>query len=529
MLNDRWIRLLLAIAVGVAFNAAVTLQNAWPTLWAIPGTAISVELLVLLAVLVLSMERRSAVSGTVVWAVSAVLFLLIVGRYAAVTSHSLFGRPINLFFDLPHAPEVMAMTAGARSPIEIAVLAAASVALLTAALIVVRWGIGIVAQALSDRAVRRPAGVMAAAGILLFFATSMPLLQRLEPLFAHPVSPVYLRQAGFLVEAVAGTGDAAFASQPAATVEIGALNGADVFVFFLESYGEAAYRLPEVAGDIRARVGEAERVLRGKGWHMASGFFQSPTFGGGSWLAHASFLAGVTVLENRDYELLLSGNRSTLVREFAKAGYRTVALMPGLKLAWPEGSFYGFDAIYDAATLDYGGPAFGWWMIPDQFTLGRLDERELRAPGRKPLFVVWPTIMSHMPFSPVPAYLPDWSKALDPAAYVQTAGRPAALGDWTEARNSYRSAMIYNLDMVEGFLAERAPASALVVALGDHQPPGLVSGAGASWLVPVHVFSRDGSRIAAFREAGLKDGLVPSGADLGDFAALHHKFAKALK
>jgi hypothetical protein len=529
MLNDRWIRLLLAIAVGVAFNAAVTLQNAWPTLWAIPGTAISVELLVLLAVIVLSMERRSAVSGTVVWAVSAVLFLLIVGRYAAVTSHSLFGRPINLFFDLPHAPEVMAMTAGARSPIEIAVLAAASVALLTAALIVVRWGIGIVAQALSNRAIRLAAGVAATAGILLFFASSLPPLQRLGPVFAHPVSPVYARQAGFLVEAVGDTGNAAFASQPAVTAEIGALNGADVFVFFLESYGEAAYRLPEVAGDIRARAGDAERVLRGKGWHMASGFFRSPTFGGGSWLAHASFLAGVTVTENREYELLLSGSRATLVRDFADAGYRTVALMPGLKLAWPEGGYYGFDAIYDAATLDYGGPAFGWWMIPDQFTLGRLDERELRAPGRKPLFVVCPTIMSHMPFLPLPAYLPDWSKALDPAAYVQTAGRPAALGDWTEARKSYRSAMIYNLDMIEGFLAEKVPASALVVALGDHQPPGLVSGAGASWLVPVHVFSRDESRVAAFREAGFKDGLVPSGADLGDFAALHHKFAKALK
>jgi hypothetical protein len=529
MLNNRPIRILLAIAVCVALNAAITLQNAWPTLWAIPGTAISVELLFLLAVMVLYMERRRAIGATVAWGLAAVLYLLVAGRYAAVTAHSLFGRPINLFFDLPHLPEVVAMTTGARSSIEIAFFAAVGLALLTAALLSVRWGIGIVAQALSDRAIRRPAGVVAAAGILLFFAASLPPLQRLEPLFARPVSPVYVRQAGFLIEAVAGTGNAAFASLPAAATEIGTLSGADVFVFFLESYGEAAYRLPEVAGDIRARAGEAERGLRGKGWHMASGFFRSPTFGGGSWLAHASFLAGVTVSENREYELLLSGNRTTLVRDFARAGYRTVALMPGLKLAWPEGSFYGFDAIYDAAALNYGGPAFGWWTIPDQFTLGRLDERELRAPGRKPLFVVCPTIMSHMPFSPVPAYLSDWSKALDPAAYAQTAGRPAALGDWTEARKSYRSAMIYNLDMIEGFLAEKAPASALVVALGDHQPPGLVSGAGASWLVPVHVFSRDESRIAAFREAGLKDGLMPSGADLGDFAALHHKFAKALK
>ncbi len=204
--------------------------------------------------------------------------------------------------------------------------------------------------------------------------------------------------------------------------------------------------------------------------------------------------------------------------------------MPGLKLAWPEGDFYGFDKIYDASALDYAGPAYGWWTIPDQFTLGRLVERELQHPGRAPLFVVYPTIMSHLPFAPVPPVLTDWSRATDPAAYADRILGPArSLGDWKEARRSYRAAMVYNLAVVEGFLAEKAPTDSLVVVLGDHQPPGVVSGSEASWLVPVHVFSRDGKRIAGFLEAGFGDGLVPSGGSLGDFAALHRKFAAALK
>ena len=154
----------------------------------------------------------------------------------------------------------------------------------------------------------------------------------------------------------------------------------------------------------------------------------------------------------------------------------------------------------------------------------------MRADPRKPLFVVYPTVMSHMPFAPMPPYLADWSRALDPAAYPQpSVGDASPLGDWTAARGSYKTAMLYNLAMIEGFLTERAPKNALIVVLGDHQPPAVVSGAGASRLVPVHVFSRDPKRIAGLREAGFSEGLVPAGSALGDFAALHRIFAETVK
>ncbi len=343
-------------------------------------------------------------------------------------------------------------------------------------------------------------------------------------MFAPPVSVEYARQAAFVAEALTGPRRFDAPSAAAARIDPAALQGADVFVVFLESYGEAAYSLPGIAPAVRARAAEAGRRLSAAGWHAVTGLFESPTFGGASWLAHASFLTGIEVTRNRDYELLLSSERPSFVGAFAAAGYRTVALMPGLKLAWPEGAFYGYDRIYDAADLGYSGRAFGWWRIPDQFTLGRLVEQELRQPGRKPLFVVFPTIMSHMPFAPVPPYLPDWSRAPDASAYART-------GDGSQAtpRDAYREAILYDLALVEGFLMQGAPADAVVLVLGDHQPPGIVSGAGASRLVPVHVFARDAERLLAFRRAGWRDGLVPSGAPLGGFAALHGRFAAALK
>ncbi|MGD8808762.1 MAG: hypothetical protein PVG24_04105 [Gammaproteobacteria bacterium] len=523
-------RLLVTLAVCVALNAALTMQNAWPSLWVEPGSGVSIELLALVGALAICMARRPQWGNAFVWFLSVLLFLLIMGRYCAVTAHALFGRSINLYFDLPHLPAVISMTAEARPVGEVALFAVLIVAVPLGLLLAVRFGIGAVARSLSDRVVRRAAMTVAFAGILAYAATGLLGIRWADRAFAHPVSTVYAAQAGFVAEALGGRGDDALLSgaAPAVVPELPAAG--DVFVFFLESYGEVAYSVPEIADAIRPRIVQAAERLSAKGWHMASGYFTSPTFGGASWLAHSSFLTGVPVTHNRDYQLLLSSSRPSLVGGFAKAGYRTVALMPGLKLAWPEGGFYGFDRIYDAAGIGYRGKPFGWWTIPDQYTVARMVEDEVKTPGRKPLFVVFPTIMSHMPFAPVPPYLPDWTAAADPAVYGEAAARrESAFGDWKAARGAYRQAMLYNIDMVEGFLAERAPAGGLVVVLGDHQPPGVVSGPGASWLVPVHVFSHDAARIARFVDTGFRQGLEPKGGTLGDFAALHAKFAAALR
>lgn len=530
MLTGTVARLLIAVTLCAGFNAALTFQNDWPTLWVAPGAGLSVELLVVVVLLALYRERRPATDRLFAWSLTAFLFLLIVGRYFAVTAHALFGRSINLYFDLPRLPDVIAMTAGAHSGHEILVFAAVALAVPAALLLLVRWGVWGLARCFADVPVRRLFAGLAVAGSAAFAAASLPGMAAVGKGFARPVSPVYAHQVAFAADALLGREAATFAARPVVEPDIAALKGSDVFVLFLESYGEVAYRLPEMAASVRARADQAGRALRAAGWHVVSGYFTSPTFGGGSWLAHSSFLSGVVVSHNRDYQLLLSSRRETFVRSFAQAGYRTVALMPGLKLAWPEGQFYGYDKIYGAAAMGYAGPAFGWWRIPDQFTLDRFAEREMRAPDRKPLFVVFPTVMSHMPFAPVPPYVADWSRAADPKAYAGPEAAPeSTLGDWKGARGAYRRAVLYDIALVQGFLTEKAPKTALVMALGDHQPPGIVSGPDAPWLVPVHVFSRDESRLAAFRKLGFRDGFAPSGGTLGDFALLHRKFAEALK
>ena len=56
------------------------------------------------------------------------------------------------------------------------------------------------------------------------------------------------------------------------------------------------------------------------------------------------------------------------------------------------------------------GPRFGWFDIPDQYTLRRFAAHEL-TPGHAPLFAQIVLVSSHTPFAPVPPYLADWSDA----------------------------------------------------------------------------------------------------------------------
>jgi len=75
--------------------------------------------------------------------------------------------------------------------------------------------------------------------------------------------------------------------------------------------------------------------------------------------------------------------------------------------------------------------------------------------------------------------------------------------------------------LLAGFLRKTAFQKPVIIVLGDHQPPALVSGRGASWLVPVHVFARDEATIEPFFQAGFARGFEPTGLTLGRLNGLH--------
>jgi hypothetical protein len=494
---------LISLAAALLFlNASLAFDNVWPTPAIAWRGAVSVELAV--ALLVVVMVRRRPRWLPAVW------LLLVLGRYADVTAPALYGRDVNLYWDLRFIPDVVRMvTTVTRAGLAIGALAAA-VSLLAAmyALIAIAWTR--VARATANRGEWTVLVVLSVAGVVLFTAqqTSEHVLQR--PRVADPVTSAYARQARFALTAV--TASAYVPPSPPMDVTLSAVREADVFVVFVEAYGAVTYTRSEIASTLAPARAKLEATARETHRGVVSAFVESPTFGGSSWLAHISLLSGIEVKDPDRNARLMTERRDTLPRAFGRNGFRTVALMPGLRLGWPEGAFYGFDEIYGADRLAYHGPEFGWFAIPDQYSLERLDAFEGAKPARAPLFVFFPTISTHFPFNPIPPYQPDWTRMTDPHPYdgpsiVKAYGREM---DWVNFTPVYADAIAYDLTTIAGYLRLRPDRDLVMIVIGDHQPAAAVSGEHASWNVPVHVIANRPSVLDHFRAAGFAEGLTPA-------------------
>jgi hypothetical protein len=504
-----WLGRAALVAALLLLNAALTFANLWPTPWIRPQAQVAIELAVAVLLAAIAARRFGPPSRRAVGLLSAAFVVLALTRYAEVMARELYGRPINLYYDLPHVPRVVAMFADA-TPAWVLVVASAGVALgLIVLFAVVRWSWGRVAVALAAPRPRRALAAVALAAIAAYpFAPGW---------FTAPVTGSYARQAVLLAH-VLGGGVAGLPESPPLTSDLARLRGADVFVIFLESYGAATYDRPEHLARLAPARGALAAAAAATGRGVMSAFVESPTFGGASWLAHASLLSGVEVRDGDSYNMLMTERRRTLVRTFGERGYRTMALMPGLRQDWREGAaFYGFDEIYGAGRLDYRGPAFGWWRIPDQYALARFDLLEVVPRPRLPLFVFFPTITSHAPFRPVPPYQPDWQRLLGPQPYAPEVERALEgyRAEWQNLDPAYADSVSYALQWLGGYLRERRDADLVLVVLGDHQPPVGVGGERPSWDVPVHVIAKPGPVLDALAAEGFAPGLAPQRPRIG--------------
>ena len=484
----RWVGLAAAL---VLLNVSLTFTNIWPTLGVRLNADLSLEAALCVLGLVVARQWRDGPSRTALRWLAGCWIMLVVGRYAEVTAASLYGRDINLYWDVRHMPNVGAMFAFVADPwLRLAVVA--GVVLVPVLLYVIaRWALGSLAAATDDSRVRRVLGP-AAAGVLLlsiapWLGAGVPAAIR----FADPVAPAYARELGELAYEMSGAGLRDLGPPPAMRSDLSRVDGADVFVIFLESYGAVSWDRAEFAealASTRARLG-ADIGETGRG--VASAFVESTTFGGESWLAHISLLSGTEVRDQGTNVRLLAQERDTLVKVFDRQGYGTMAIMPGLLVGWPEGAFYGFEQIYDHARLDYHGPPFGWWDVNDQFALARVDALEIAPAQRPPAFVFFTTISTHAPFVPAPPYQPDWARVLTATPYDADELDHAwsAWPDWMNLGPSYVEALEYAFANIGGYLRLRADRDLVMILIGDHQPPALVSGEGASWEVPVHVIA----------------------------------------
>jgi hypothetical protein len=510
--------------VGLALallNASLTFANVWPTPKIRWQNALSIELAA--CVIVLAMLPKAARPG--VRGVLPVLWLLlVVGHYLDVTAPGLYGRELNLYWDAPHLGNVVAMIAEA-APVWQRVLVGAAVVLgLASAYIVGRAALAWVAEALTRPRLRPTLLSLALVVVAVFTAQQVSGRAPLGLAFADPVTPAYIHQAR-LALAMVGPG----AVQPvlgpspgALTMTPDGLNGADVYLVFVESYGAITFDSQVFFAALALSRSTLNAAVRETGRQVVSAFVESPTFGGSSWLAHLSLITGIGVRDQATYQALIAQPRETLVTTFARAGYRTVALMPGMRQAWPEGAFYRYDAIYGRDDLAYEGPQFGWWSIPDQYSLAKLDALEGPRSSRAPLLAVFPTSTTHAPFGPVAPYQPDWSKVLTADAYdpAEVASILAYAPDLTNLAGDYAHATAYEFTTFAGYLQQHPADELVMILIGDHQPAAAVAGKDAPWTVPVHIITSQTHVIDRLLAQGFRRGMTPSRPSLGEMHEL---------
>ena len=293
------------------------------------------------------------------------------------------------------------------------------------------------------------------------------------------------------------------------------LRGQDVLLTFVESYGATAVQGSAFSPGVDAVLDHGTEQLHAAGFGSRSAFLTSPTFGGISWLAHATMQSGLEVSSQQRYNQLIESNRFTLSDAFKRAGWRTVDESPANDRPWPEGtSFFHFDKIYDQRNLEYQGPPFALDSMPDQMALADLQRNELSRPHRRPVFAEFDTVSSHTPWSRIPRLVP-WRRLGNGSVFGRIpAAHATPVSDlWSDPARvgtAYGQSIQYSFRALISFVRRSKDRHLVLIVLGDHQPWSVVSGLGASHEVPVSVIANDPAVLKRISGWGWNDGLRPS-------------------
>jgi hypothetical protein len=440
------------------------------------------------------------------WLLAVVVVLLALLQLVAAAVQAILDRSLDLYFDFGHVQSLLGLYLDAAGWRGVLVVIGSALGVVLVLWLTVR------ALAAIDRAMARPMTAMASlvVGLVGLLVAAVPIGQPIDNAAARDAGAQTM--AAYRAFAVLHGFDTRYAdvlsAKQAEAGKLPGLKGKDVYLVFVESYGTVGLDDPGYRHVLDPALADFARTTQGAGYTLLSSRLVSPVFGGGSWLAHGTLESGIK-LDQLANELLLNGQRLTLPRYLAAAGYRTVEVMPGIKKPDPEAAFWGFSAHYFDADLRYGGPPFGWFNIPDQYTLRQFSAHEL-TPDHGPLFAQIVLVSSHTPFAPVPPYLNDWRDAGDYKTVSDDAWkRIYAQPDWNNLDSPYLDSISYDLKTLSVWL-KGLDRDALVIILGDHQPPDVTRNVGQPWTVPVYVLSRDADLVQPFAALGYTPGDTPA-------------------
>lgn len=463
--------------------------------------------LMAICALFLFMPGMGRLSRIVRVLVTALLFAILLVKIVDLGMHASLNRPFNFAYDLPLLHAVWMLVSGSSGPTRAILYAAGAAFALILAGAGIWWAIGVVARC-------RPGRAGPAFAIALIFAGALAMTGRAsfgatELLAAHVDAARTAQHEIASLEEEARADDVAV---PPGGGILQAIAGRDVFLIFVESYGRSTLDNPLYRSTTTGALAELGAAAERNRLAVKSAYLTAPIVGGQSWLAHASVLSGLWIDSQGSYRAMLASSRKSLMQLASEAGWASVAIMPAITMAWPEGAYFGYDRILAKDDLGYRGLPFNWVTMPDQYTLSAFERLVLKEPDRAPVFAEITLISSHAPWTPIPE-LVDWNDVGDGTifdAQARSGDTPEIVWrDRDRVRDQFRQSIDYSLRTIASFIDRLEGPSPLIVILGDHQPAAFVSGTETNRDVPVHVISDDVT-LNAIEGWAFSDGAVPA-------------------
>lgn len=489
----------------------------WPTL----DLRVPVEGLVLLTLLSLAPLAGGRWPAVLRWIAALLLLPIALIHLADVEGPAVLGRDLDLAADLDHVPSLIGLFAEAASPWQVAIAALATVLVPLVLLALVAWSLGAVERGLLGLPWAARLVPLVVLGLALVgpdrivSRATIASIDRQGETVADSWRLAHGDRAGFL---------ARLGPPPAIERDLAGLGRRDIYLIFFESYGAVILDDPALRARALPALARFQDRLTQSGLAVRSARIASPTYGGGSWLAHGTVDAGTWLANQRLYQLETTTDRPTWPGIMTKAGWQTFDIQPGLKTPLDHAGFWGFDRIVGADDLAYAGPSFGWFGIPDQYALDR-SLALARDPAR-PLFAQIVLVSSHIPFHPVPPVVSDPADVGHFATHPEVAKLVAIPPDWNDLSGPYMESVEYDLTVLADWLPRALGDTGVAIILGDHQPPALIGHASASHDVPIHIMSKDSGLVRRLGDAGFVDGTVPTGS-AGTMATLMDRFLDA--
>ena len=261
------------------------------------------------------------------------LGLTILLRLADMGTRLSFGRRFNPLLDVHLVQAGWKLASGSIGLVQAMLIAAVALVLLIGLMVLLYRAFGAFAR-LRGRQRRQ-----VAAAALLLFAIGLTL-QLLQPLVQRDLRV----QADLPRDMIARVVDlntaiadqAIFAgllrTDPLAgtTPDFAALQGRDVIVIFIESYGRGFVEGPGYRDRATTRLTRLENDLDAAGLGMRSGWLRSSVQGGRSWLTHATLMSGLRITNQGRFTRLVTSTRRPLTELFEDAGWRTAGVMPAM-------------------------------------------------------------------------------------------------------------------------------------------------------------------------------------------------------